>query len=75
MTTRKAAAASKEEAPARTWARTAGGNVKAIFTITPEQDKALREEAFRRAMESGSRKPDASAVLREALDAWLRKRH
>lgn len=58
----------------RMWGRTAGGNVKALFTIAPEHEKALREEAFRRAAAAGSRKPDASAVLREVLDAWLRRR-
>ena len=58
-------------AAARSWARTAGGNVKALFTITPEQEKALRSEAFRRAEATGTRKVDASAVLREVLDDWL----
>jgi hypothetical protein len=62
------------EVKGRDWAATAGGNVKAMFTITPTQEKALREEAFRRAMERGSRKPDASEVLREVLDEWLKRR-
>jgi hypothetical protein len=58
----------------KAWRSAAAGNVKAIVRITPEQDRALRDEAFRRAAESGSRKPDASAVLREVLDDWLRRR-
>jgi hypothetical protein len=70
----KKKATAKEQKDGRTWARTAGGNVKALFTITPEQEEALREEAFERARATGSRKPDASAVLREVLDEWLTKR-
>jgi hypothetical protein len=70
----KGKAEAKGAIEARTWSRTAAGNVKALFTITPAQDKALREEAFKRATAAGSRKPDASAVLREVLDAWLAKR-
>jgi len=71
MPKRKAVA--KVESEGRTWAKTAGGNVKALFVITPEQEKALRDEAFKRATAAGSRKPDASAVLREVLDLWLAK--
>jgi hypothetical protein len=56
------------------WRTTAGGNVKSLFRITPEQDKALRDEAFKRAAASGSRKPDASEVLREVLEDWLKRR-
>jgi hypothetical protein len=58
----------------RPWARTAGGLVKTQVTISPEQERALREEAFRRALAVGSGKPDASEVLREVLDEWLKKR-
>ena len=58
----------------RAWARTKGGMVKGVFTLSAEQDRAIREEAFRRAKESGSLRPDASAVLREVLDAWLARR-
>ncbi len=57
----------------QTGLRTAGGNVKTLFTITPQHNDALRDEAFRRATEKGSRKPDASEVLREILDAWIAK--
>ena len=71
MATGKVRPARQETGQGRPWARTAGGNVKALFTITPEQEEALREEAFRRAMATGSRKPDASSVLREILDKWL----
>lgn len=58
----------------RSWNRTVGGNVKAMVVITPAQDRALREEAFKRAQAAGLTRPDASAVLREVLDAWLAKR-
>ncbi len=64
----------KGETMARAWAATKGGNVKALFTITPKQERALRDEAFERARAAGSAKPDASAVLREVLDAWLARR-
>ncbi len=75
MARRKVVAKAREGGEAgRPWARTAGGNVKALFTITPEQERALREVAFERAMAKGHRRPDASEVLREVLDAWLAKR-
>jgi hypothetical protein len=64
----------KEPIEARAWARTKAGNVKALFTSAPEQERALREEAFRRAMAAGTRRPDASAVLREVLGEWLAKK-
>ena len=68
----------KRKATTRTepkeWRAAAGGNVKVLVRITPEQDRALREEAFRRASEAGSRKPDGSEVLREVLEEWMMKR-
>jgi hypothetical protein len=54
--------------------RTKQGLVVKPFTIDPRHWEALRREAFRRAAEAGLGKPDASAVLRELLDAWLTKR-
>jgi hypothetical protein len=53
--------------------RTKQGNVVKPFTIEPRHWDALRREAFRRAAEAGLGKPDASAVLREVLDAWIAK--
>lgn len=53
--------------------RTKGGLVHLTVVLDPRHVAALRAEAFRRAMEAESRKPDASAVLRELLDAWLAK--
>jgi len=41
--------------------------------LTDEQIKALRREARRRAEERDSGKPDASELVREAIDAWLAK--
>ncbi len=64
----------RDSAATRPWARTKGGNVKALFTISPEHEKALRDEALRRAYAVRSAKPDASAVLREILDGWLQAR-
>jgi hypothetical protein len=41
--------------------------------LRPDQIKALQLEAIRRAAVRGSMKPDASEVVREAVDAWLAK--
>jgi hypothetical protein len=48
--------------------------LKTIFVIDVEHSRALREEALRRAFEGGSTRADASALLREILDAWMKKR-
>ncbi len=53
--------------------RTKQGFLVKPFTISPHQWEALRREAFRRAADVGSGKPDASAVLREILDTWVAK--
>jgi hypothetical protein len=46
------------------------------FRIRREQWDALRTEATRRALESerGDRRPDASRLVREAIDEWLAKK-
>jgi hypothetical protein len=46
---------------------------KVMFRLEPEQLDALRREALRRAADRGSMKPDASELVREAVDAWLKK--
>jgi hypothetical protein len=75
MARRKAADEAKvEDVAASKWARTAGGDVKGQFTIKPEHDLALREEAARRMQAAGRRKMNTSEVLREVLDEWLRRR-
>jgi hypothetical protein len=43
------------------------------FRLRPDQLAALRKEALRRAGERESRQPDASELVREAVDAWLAK--
>jgi len=60
---------------AKAW-RAAGetGNVKVLLRISPEQHRALQDEALKRATAAGSLRPDASAVLREVLCAWLERR-
>jgi hypothetical protein len=50
------------------------GHVKALFAITPEQHETLKAEAMRRAQARGTLRPDASELVREALDAWIAKR-
>ncbi len=52
---------------------TKGGLVQVMFTLSPAQLERLRVEAMRRALARGSGKPDASALLREIIDAWLAK--
>ncbi len=44
-----------------------------MFLILPEHYGALREEATRRAVKDGGRS-DASAVLRELLDQWMKSK-
>lgn len=48
--------------------------VKGQWSLAPTHVAALRAEAMKRALAKGSGKPDASEVLREVLDAWLKKR-
>jgi hypothetical protein len=47
--------------------------VKVQYVLTFEQVQALREEAMKRAT-PGSGRPDASAVLREVLEAWMKRK-
>jgi hypothetical protein len=42
--------------------------------VTPVQATALRAEAWKRAKERGRSIADASEVVREALDAWMKAR-
>jgi hypothetical protein len=50
------------------------GLVRAVLYLEPEQLAALIAEAQRRAAEKCAIRADASAVAREALAAWLKKR-
>ncbi len=45
----------------------------AAYRMRPEQIAALRKEALKRAAARESGKPDASELVREAVDAWLAK--
>ncbi len=45
----------------------------ALYRLRPDQIEALRREALRRALAGKAGKPDASELVREALDAWLAK--
>lgn len=45
-----------------------------MVRLEPKQIVALKAEALRRATERGSMKPDASELIREALDAWMKRR-
>jgi hypothetical protein len=50
------------------------GLVKAMFSMEAHQLAALRAEATRRMVERGRGRLDASEVVREAVDAWLKRR-
>ena len=54
--------------------RMAGAGEKGQVVLTREQWAALRAEAFKRAAARGSAKPDTSEVLREAVDAWMKRK-
>lgn len=49
------------------------GHMKVLFAITPAQHETLKAEAMRRAQARGTLRPDASELVREALDAWIRR--
>ncbi len=51
----------------------AEGKKRITVGVTPEQYAALREEATRRAVQSGGL-ADASAIIRELIDRWLEER-
>lgn len=46
---------------------------KAMVRLSRRQLDALRGEAMRRASAAGRAKLDVSALVREAIDAWLQK--
>lgn len=49
------------------------GLIKVMISVKPEQFARIQAEAFHRAQAAGSLKTDASALIREAIDAWLAK--
>ena len=51
------------------------GYLKSTFSIRPDQLRAIRAEARRRADAAGMFRADASEVVREALDLWIRTHH
>ena len=67
------AMASKKTA-ASSWRAAGAGRLKFMVVLDPAHVEALQGEALRRAQAAGSLRPDASAVLREVLDAWLKRR-
>jgi hypothetical protein len=52
---------------------TARKRVKMTYWFDVEQVEALRREAIRRAGEKQSMKPDGSELVREAVDAWMKR--
>ena len=49
------------------------GMTRMTVVLTPAQYAALREEALKRALKKGGA-ADASAIIRELVDAWLARR-
>jgi len=45
-----------------------------LVRLEPRQARAVRTEATRRQRKAGAPQPDVSAVMREAVAAWLAKR-
>jgi hypothetical protein len=45
----------------------------AAYRLRPDQIEALRQEALRRAVAGKPGKPDASEIVRAALDLWFAK--
>ncbi len=62
----------KKTAPLRKERSDAKGLMLVGVRLEPRQAQAIRAEAFRRAAARGSGKPDASEIVREALEAWLK---
>jgi hypothetical protein len=52
----------------------AGRMMKVQYVLEARHVHELRAEALKRAAERGAGKPDASEVLRDILDAWLKRR-
>ena len=50
------------------------GYEKLMCRVTPGQAKAVREEAWKRAKARGKIMVDASEVVREAIDVWVKGR-
>jgi hypothetical protein len=61
--------------PRRPPGRPAAGRTKVLVSLEPAQLTALRQEAQRRSGAADGRRVDVSALVREALAAWIgRKR-
>lgn len=50
------------------------GLTKATFSLEPAQLEVLRAEATRRMQERKAGRIDASEVVREAIEAWAKRR-
>jgi hypothetical protein len=50
------------------------GRVKILISVEPAQLTALRREAFARATAEDRGRPDVSALIRDAIDAWIARR-
>ena len=51
----------------------AAGFKGVMYRMAPYQVTALRAEAFKRAEKAGSGRPDASEVVREIVDGWIKR--
>ncbi|MFY3742458.1 hypothetical protein ACOQFB_01000 [Anaeromyxobacter sp. Red801] len=60
--------------PPKTKGRPPEGRLKVMISLDPGQVDALRSEAFKRA-EGGRRlRPDVSALVREIVGSWMKRR-
>jgi hypothetical protein len=62
-----------KQEPGHSGRRTKTGLMHVTVVVNPRHWELLRREAFKRAAEAGFGRPDASAVLREILDAWAKQ--
>lgn len=54
--------------------RPPAGRIKVTVSLDPAHLLALRQEAFRRASEDVRARADVSGILRELVDAWMKRR-
>jgi hypothetical protein len=62
-----------DRSPMARMGRPISGHVVTTVSLEPAQLQALRREAAKRARAEGRERPDVSAVVREAVEAWLRR--
>lgn len=68
------AMATKKAPPEKPTNPRAKGLKPVVVRLEPAQIAVLKAEALRRANERRSMKPDASELVREALEGWMKRK-